>query len=143
VSHWYIGCLVTLQKYKSAFPPSPSVSPPQEAQCSSPFTFPSVPHASAALASSDPCPVVQCDHSCEVARSAQTCTARSDSKSSGSVYPSPKPLHLCADLASRFLSVSTLDGHPYQFWYPAETRATICDSSHPLELVAVLGVIWG
>jgi hypothetical protein len=74
-----------MTEIKLAFPPSPLVSPPQEAQCSSSLAFLSVLHVSAALAILDTRPVVQCDHSCEVARSAQVCVTCSNSNSSGSV----------------------------------------------------------
>jgi hypothetical protein len=125
-----------ITEIKLAFPPSPLVSPPQRAQCSFSLALLPVSHVPAALVVPDSCSVVQCDHCCELSKSAQACATRSDSDPSDPSAPFPTPSHASAALSARGRRTSDLVGHPYEVPYSAEACATTRDASHPLELAA-------
>ena len=110
------------------------------AQGSSFPLFPSVPHASAALANRETSLEVQCSLRYEVAKRARKCKTSRGDNPSDSVQPPPLPfltlLHLHADLAAQVLQRYGLDGHPFKFIHPAKACTTGQCLSTPSENVS-------
>jgi hypothetical protein len=96
----------------------------------------SVLHASAALVTSTDRVAVQCGPTCKVSRHAWPVALAIPLAQCSLLFSFPTSLHQRADLAALTNCASNLDGHPYEFRNPAEACTTICDASHPLELVA-------
>lgn len=89
----------------------------------------SVPHVSAALAFSEKRVAVRCGPTCRVVDRARACATVINCDFSGSMQPFPTSPHKRAALAAQVKRPSNLDGHLYEFWYPAEACTITSNAS--------------